>query len=164
MVHVLFDHVNEAIICDGNQIFLLARRFKNPGIPTDYQKDSVSTPTSPSFLNRSDLTQLFAINPKNYSREKICRNCRLSLPNYVFYIHRLDQVYRSPVPVRCLEEVTPYLQSKEPDLHYAGSKDHLKPSDFLKPTLYVDPSGYGMHIGDNLSIPDDPCLETISRK
>ena len=83
MVHVLFDHVNEAIICDGNQIFLLARRFKNPGIPTDYQNDSVSTPTSPSFLNRSDLTLLFAINPKNYSREKICRNCRLSLPNYV---------------------------------------------------------------------------------
>ena len=30
VVHVLFDHINEAIICDGNQIFLLARRFKKP--------------------------------------------------------------------------------------------------------------------------------------
>ena len=30
VVHVLFDHINEAIICDGNQNFLLARRFKKP--------------------------------------------------------------------------------------------------------------------------------------
>ena len=28
VVHVLFDHINEAIICDENQIFLLARRLK----------------------------------------------------------------------------------------------------------------------------------------
>ena len=62
---------------------------------------------------------------KNYSREKICGSCRLSLPNYVLYTHRLDQVYRSPVPECRLEEVTPYLPSKEPVLHYAGSKDHL---------------------------------------
>ena len=62
VVHVLFDLINEAIICDGNQIFLLTRRFKKPSTPTDYQKDSVSTPGSPSFLNRSDLTLLFAIN------------------------------------------------------------------------------------------------------
>ena len=37
----------------------------------------------------------------------------------------VDQVYRSPVPECRLEEVTPYLPSKEPVLHYAGSKDHL---------------------------------------
>ena len=30
VVNVLFDHINEAIICDGNLIFLLARRFKKP--------------------------------------------------------------------------------------------------------------------------------------
>ena len=34
---------------------------KNPGTPTDYPKESVSKPGSPSFLNRSYLTQLFAI-------------------------------------------------------------------------------------------------------
>ena len=30
VVYVLFDHINEAIICDENQIFLSARRFKKP--------------------------------------------------------------------------------------------------------------------------------------
>ena len=35
---------------------------KNPGTTTDFQKDSVFTPGSPSFLNRCDLTLLFAIN------------------------------------------------------------------------------------------------------
>ena len=30
VVNVLFDHINEAIICDGNLIFLLARRFRKP--------------------------------------------------------------------------------------------------------------------------------------
>ena len=38
----------------------------------------------------------------------------------LLYIHRLGQVYRSPVPLRCLEEVTPYLPSIEPVLHNAG--------------------------------------------
>ena len=100
---------------------------KNHGTPTDYQKDSVSKPGSPSSLNRIDLTLLFAIDLRNQKLQlrKICRNCRLSLPNNVLCIHRLDQVCRSPAPVRCSEEVTAYLQSKEPILHYAGSEDHL---------------------------------------
>ena len=84
----------------------------------------------PTLLRFSTVvTWLYFLQPifetKNYSREKICRNCRLSLPNYVLCIHRLDQVYRSPVPECCLKEVTPYLPSKEPVLHYAGSRDHL---------------------------------------
>ena len=63
VVHVLFDHINEAIICDGNQIFPCSHDDKKkPGTRTDYQKDPVSTPGSPSFLNSSDLALLFAIN------------------------------------------------------------------------------------------------------
>ena len=62
VVYVLFDHINEAIICDENQIFMSARRFENPGTPTDYQKYLASTPDSPLFLNRSYLTLLFAVN------------------------------------------------------------------------------------------------------
>ena len=70
---------------------------KNHGTPTDYLKDSVSKPGSPSSLNRIDLTLLFAIDLRNQKLQlrKICRNCRLSLPNNVLCIHRLDQVCRS---------------------------------------------------------------------
>ena len=99
----------------------------NPGTPTDYQK--IQRPRQTLLRFSSVVTWLYFLQSifetKNYSREKICRNCRLSVPNYVLNIHQLDQVYRSPVPECCLEESTPYLPSKEPVLHYTGSKDHL---------------------------------------
>ena len=100
---------------------------KSPGAPTDYKKIRCPRPALLRFSTA--VTWLYSLQSifetENYSREKICWNCRLSLPNYVLYFHRLDQVHRSPVPVRCLEEVTPYLPSKEPVLNYAGSVDHL---------------------------------------
>ena len=118
MVHVLFDHINEAIpvrttIQKTPVHQLIIKKIQRP---------------RPTLLRFSTVvTWLYFVQSifetKNYSWEKICRSCRLSIPNYVLNTHRLDQVYRSPVPECRLEEVTPYLPSKEPVLHYAGFED-----------------------------------------
>ena len=86
VVHVLFDHINEAIICDGNQIFLLARRFKKTRYTNWLPKRSGVHARLSFFPQQQWLGSTFcdqSLRPKiTVVWEKMCRNCRLSLPNY----------------------------------------------------------------------------------
>ena len=146
-MHVLFDHIKRSYLLRWESA-LPARTMirKTPARQLITKKIPCPRPALLRFSTAVTwlyfLQSIFEI--KIYSWVKICWNCGLSPPNYVLYIHQLNLVYRSPVPVRCLEEVRPYLPSKEPVLHYAGSQHwHQRQVLTLTPLFFHFSSVFG---------------------